>query len=319
MQPLQQKHKIRDPKRALNSAIEKGDLKAAKAILDVYEPEECDMTSDCAFIAARQGHLDVIQWLFSEFDFEPRDMDHHDHTVLHIAVKAGHLDIVQWLLDTFGADGVGVNLVAFSGDNVISLAAYYGGLRILTYLLTNYGSMIDLHLKNNYKDLSILHSAIVANKLDMVEWIMDTLGTEGCGFDSQAQYKRNVVMFAAMWGRFDIVKLLLRKYGSQFDLLKKDETGLTTLHLTLLFYQFPILEWLLETFGPAKCGLAVTDDQGRTVVALAQIRKLDNIVQKLLEKFGPTKCGYKLKSFTEGAILERSRMSSFKKGASILL
>ncbi|KXZ45383.1 hypothetical protein GPECTOR_55g289 [Gonium pectorale] len=106
------------------TAAEVGNLAAVQYLLEEAGVEEDGSYPETAtFIAAREGHLEVLQALHSaDWCFDAEDM------VLE-AAENGHLHVLAWLVELEGEEWLG------SGSDLLTAAARSGNMELLTWLV----------------------------------------------------------------------------------------------------------------------------------------------------------------------------------------
>ncbi|RLN91952.1 hypothetical protein BBJ28_00018486 [Nothophytophthora sp. Chile5] len=194
-------------------------------------PQEKPRPSSPAAAAASNGHLDVLQWLYSELGVELTEM------AMRQAAENGHLNIVQWLhandckhgcveMIDGAANNGHFELVRWLHDNrsegctemAMTSAAGHGRLDIVQWLHTNRTEgctvmAMNLAARNNHKDVvqwlhehrnegctpAAMDGAAGAGHLEMVQWL-HTHRKEGCTTDAMDT--------AAGGGHLDVIKWL---------------------------------------------------------------------------------------------------------------
>lgn len=158
----------------LHLAVKKGDLERVKEILSGFDDpqslvsEENDMGETPLYVAAEQGHLEVLQELLKSARQDTVVKKNQSGLdAFHTAAKQGHLGIVKELLK-YQPDLYKTNDLAYCTP-LIS-AATKGHAEVVKELLATDRQLIDSS-KNNGKNA--LHLAARAGYVDIVKAFLD--------------------------------------------------------------------------------------------------------------------------------------------------
>lgn len=155
----------------LHIAIYKRDLKFLKFMLSMYQVE---LTYELLEVAVRGGDLSIVKFLMLKISLSKSNISDLG-CLLHVAAEYGHLNIVQYFIEEWKMD---VNLKNLEGKTVLDvviqnqeliilqyiiekkiefkydwgwtilhIAARYGGISVIKYLLEN--QAVDINKKDN--------------------------------------------------------------------------------------------------------------------------------------------------------------------------
>ena len=97
--------------------------------------------------AARNGHLEVVQYLVEHGAVIDQSDNHLHKTALLAASFQRHFDIVKYLVEK----GANVNAQSFNGFTPLHDAAYVGNFQIVQFLV-EHGA--DVHIRNEHNQIS---------------------------------------------------------------------------------------------------------------------------------------------------------------------
>ena len=178
-----------------------------------------DMGRSLLHLAARQGFLDIVQYLISKgADISIRNKTMN--TPLHWAIRYGQIHAVQFLVE-HGAD---IHAKQREGCTPLDYACYFNQPLILEYLFQN-GCESDLSSKSNFGETPF-HSACSQGSIEAVKFLLQ----HNC--KQYIFHKTNSgdtpLHVAAMNGFTHVVSLLL-DYGAKFN--ERNNNGETPLFL----------------------------------------------------------------------------------------
>ncbi|KAK1321330.1 Ankyrin repeat-containing protein [Acorus calamus] len=243
----------------LHLAAQRGDLEAARAVIEAIESQMTgaaggeEFDADVAevrlavvsevnevgetplFIAAERGHLALVEELLKWLDKEGiAKKNRSGFDALHIAVREGHKAIVQVLLNH---DPTLCKTLGQSNATPLITAAIKGHTEIVNELLA--------------RDLSLLQHA--------------------------KSNEKNALHFAARNGHVDVVKALLSRDPQLAR--RTDKKGQTALHMAVKGTNCEVVKALLEADSAI---VMLPDKFGNTALHVATRKKRAEIVNELL-------------------------------------
>lgn len=136
-------------------------------------------------IAAKQGHLNIIQYLVENgIDI---NISTYEGSMLTLASKLGHCDIIDYLLSK-NAD---VNHKDYENHTPLAVACYTGNIDVIDRLLATNKCEIDVRI-GYHPDITPLMLAIRYEHLDVV----DRLLAYGADYNKLDNYQRSCLFFA---------------------------------------------------------------------------------------------------------------------------
>ncbi|KAH7383007.1 ankyrin repeat-containing domain protein [Cadophora sp. MPI-SDFR-AT-0126] len=118
------------------------------------------------FLAARHGHIEIVDVLLKSNAKPDADRKGHDGTPLHWAIDEGYVDIARLLLD-YNAELETMNIVF----QTPLLVATFEGQWDLAKLLVFKGA--NVNVKDNEIEVTPLHMASLHGRSDLVEILLD--------------------------------------------------------------------------------------------------------------------------------------------------
>eukprot|EP00808_Paulinella_micropora_P016058 g83022.t1 len=116
------------------------------------------------YIAARNGHADIVRWLAQEGRAAVNQVNRHGLTPLHIAALQGNLDVVRVLVQ----EGACVNQTDRAGTSPLHCAAERGNVDMVKLLVREGGARVE-HV--NVLGLTALQVAVQGKHFSVVEWL----------------------------------------------------------------------------------------------------------------------------------------------------
>ncbi|KAL6052372.1 Ankyrin repeat domain containing protein [Balamuthia mandrillaris] len=144
--------------------------------------------------AAKGGHLDVLQWVVEELNFDPTG----DTKVFCGAARGGSLEMLQWLCDR-GA-------VCSGKSDACAAAAKGGHMEVLQWLLSNGGLL----------DGSVFQNAAKGGHVTMLQWL----------WENNCPWSRRAFRGAVDKGRMEALRWLYDLKGPK--LLQESDAFLVT-------------------------------------------------------------------------------------------
>lgn len=197
---------------SLIAAIKQGDGETVSTLLNT-EADLANARTDkglsVVLLAAYYGQADIARMIVT----------HGAQLNLFEAATVGQIKIVQSLVE---ADPEQVNAYAPDGFYPLGLAAYFGHLEVVRYLL-DHGA--DVHqVANNAQRVNALHAASANRHLSICGLLIE----HGINVNATQQGGFTALQAAAQNGQLELVELLL-KHGAQIN--ARNEAGQTALDL----------------------------------------------------------------------------------------
>ncbi|KID85906.1 Ankyrin repeat-containing domain protein [Metarhizium guizhouense ARSEF 977] len=252
-----------DNQTPMSYAAENGHVAVVKLLLDHGADANLNFkfgSESPLFNAASRGHLAIVKLLLDNGADANKDVLSRP---LEYAARRGYLAIVKLLLDN-GADA---NKDVHSKP--LDHAARRGYLAIVKLLLDK-GAKVDS--KNEYGGTALWHAVVKGHKA-----VVELLLEKGANIDSKDINEQTPLMAAAAIGDASMVMFLLEKGA---DINTKDRNRRTSLWLASKEPDAAIVKLLLEKGAHVD---PQDDDQGRTPLIWAVIRRDESLVSLLLQ------------------------------------
>ncbi|GLJ28005.1 hypothetical protein SUGI_0549850 [Cryptomeria japonica] len=283
------------------------------------------------FLAAKNGDLDAIKKLQGQIPRQLKEITFEGNTVLHIAAKEGHLQLLQWILQNLkglsGARNADLNtplheaakkgnaeiittLVRYNkcpaakrtqfGENdhqtCLHVAAYGGHFEVARLIIERLSCCNILHfimLISDVHGATPLHCAIhggdsrIINdimKVPLIPWYIFC-------FDKSIMTKKDkcgrcAVHVAAIKGRWDIIEIFISIMPDCVEIRSNDLKS--TLHYAMENDQFEVLQKLLFYYKTEEIAKLVSYDRdifGNTALHLATMNEVDPQLIEYLVSF----------------------------------
>lgn len=264
----------------LLSAAQSGDLHSLGMILESsnsseYQPDAYGETA--AHLAARQGHLHVIERLLSSsLDVEDivRAKNDAGDTPLHLAAWKGHDSIIAALLNAAPcAYDAAINSFNNAGLAPVHLAAKYGHDRVLSQVChVELGRSMIHHIRvvttKDVRGMTALHHATIKSHEEVVQMLL----FRGSNANERDVQGRTPVHWAAHVSNPSIMRFLLECGG---DPLVLDVSGKTPLDLAKESGR-PVFRLLTE------CLLFRAVESGRLADVQEAVSKIENFGENVV-------------------------------------
>ncbi|XP_067661816.1 serine/threonine-protein phosphatase 6 regulatory ankyrin repeat subunit B-like [Haliotis asinina] len=251
-------------------------------------------------IACKNGHIDVVQYLFSlnSLDINSRGrkkrtpvmfaaeegykkviellinhradlsiIDNVGNNILHIACQSGHIDVVQYLLSLNSLD---INSRGRKKRTPVMLAADHGHKEVIELLINH---RADLSISGKGGD-NILHIACQSGHIDVVQYL---LSLNSIDINSRGWKKRTPVMSAAKGGHKEVIELLI---NHRADLSISGKGGDNILHIACQSGHIDVVQYLLSLNS---LDINSRGRKKRTPVMFAAKRGNRDVVELLVE------------------------------------
>ncbi|XP_075096665.1 ankyrin repeat-containing protein At5g02620-like isoform X2 [Nicotiana tabacum] len=209
---------------------------------------------DTLHVAARQGHLDVLEELLHSFPNLVMTTDSSNSTALHTAAAQGHIHVVNMLLEI---DSNLVKIARNNGKTVLHTAARMGHLEIVRSLLSKDP---DIGFRTDKKGQTALHMAAKGQNGDIV---LELIKPNPAVLALEDNKGNRVLHIATRKGR--MVQCLISIEG--IDLSAINKAGETVLDIAEKFGTPELVSILIEA------GATHSKDHGKPPPAAKQLKQ----------------------------------------------
>lgn len=246
----------------------------------------------CLHYAILFNNIKIVEILLN-YDINPLLRNNDDLNCLELALKEGNNDILIKILNK----QVNINFVNKKNENILQTAFNLQNFECIHYILKAYNKIknidksedlfsnlhfigknnIDLNNKENVNGLSILHLTIIHNNLDFLHILIEN----NANINNTDFYGNNILMYAVILNKPDIILDLLNKYNNKINVNLTNIDGNTVLHLILkskYMYDDIIYENLIKNTD-----LEIQDNIGNTCLFYLIKNKLILKYEKILK------------------------------------
>ena len=225
----------------LYDAVESGDMNKARELLETgkYNVNSTGGSwwKTPLHSACREGHLDMVRMLISEFKADMNIVDISNDTPLHKAAANGKEDVALALINEFGCD---TNIRGSDVRTVLHSACEGGCVALVRTLIRDHNADVNAQDNNRYTPL---HEAANYGKEDVALALINEFG---CDTNARDQRGWTFLHIACYWGRANIVK----SAGTCISPIVQDNDGNTPLHLASRIKYRECVEALLLLNAP---------------------------------------------------------------------
>ena len=186
-------------------------------------------------IAAKFGHMDIVQYLVQEGGCEVDSRNKYQNTPLYHAAKLGKLEVVKYFIDERGSDPM---IYCRWQRTPLHIACKRGKTEVVKYLMNISG--VDSSVKDILFEQTPLELAAECGTVEVVEYMME--------HERQAkeleQEPYSLLHFAAYGGKLETVKYLIQKRG--YDPMIRDSKNRTPLHSACKKGNLEVVKYLVE-------------------------------------------------------------------------
>ena len=204
--------------KAFFDALDRKDLHTAKELLktvDINARHHTGMTG--LMLYTLRGEEKVIRWLLKNgADVDMAEEESGD-TALHHAADRGRERIARLLV----REGADINKTNKNMETPLTVAVIRKREVIARFLLTQ--EKVDLDIRDSW-GLSPLLWALEQETWDIAKWLIEAGADPNLPSEHLKKHNETPMIMAAMKGRFDLVKLLM-KAGAELD--TEDRNGKT--------------------------------------------------------------------------------------------
>ena len=179
-----------------------GNLRLARYLIEElrFDPhQESEDGSTVVHYVCRSGSVPLLQYLTHHHQCSLEVVDSYGNSPLHYACKSGFLSMVQYLVEVERLD---VSARNKEGLTPFEQASLNGQFEISVYLLMKHHC--KLHVASGH--LNSLNFACQGGNVSLVEYLLSLDLTPATG-----KFGRSALHDAAMYGRYPLVKLLIKR------------------------------------------------------------------------------------------------------------
>ncbi len=255
----------------LIKSAKNGDLETLKDLLtknpSIYSRVRGKRNRTLMLIAAREGQLEVVQWLLDTKIAQITEKDERGNTAFLLAAMRGRQDLIIWLL---AQDKNLVRQKNKDGLSALLLAASKGKEEIVDALLKS-GASLEESDKNG-------NTAFLLAVMNGYQALVGLLLAQNKALLAQKnKYDLSALLLAAGFGEEEIIELLLRNGAT---LAEEDNHGNTAFLLAAQNGHRKLVGWLLNR---NKSLIAKRNKHGQSALLLAAIGGQKGVIDILLK------------------------------------
>ncbi|CAF2992878.1 unnamed protein product, partial [Rotaria sp. Silwood2] len=231
---------------------EQGDLKTLEKYLNSLSTTDIKSIRDeqqatLVHYAARFGHLHILEYLIEKKNLDISQLrTEHGATCAHDAAVCDQVETLNYIFhysklnnhnrqDSF--QKLRWTVRDEQGNTPLHLAAAYGSIRTLHYLIEN--ELADPHIRS-YNGFQPIHYAASSGHTNCVKLLL-TIAPDTV--NEQTNTLLTPIYLACQYGSIDTIKILC-SHGANFKL--RDENGLNCLHAACQSSHLRVVKWLVE-------------------------------------------------------------------------
>ena len=189
--------------------------------------------SNCLYIAALYGHLNLCKKLIDKQNFDVNMTDNDGWTALHYSARNGNYE----LLTFFAEIETNIYLKTNDGSNCLHIAALYGYLNLCKALKDKHN--FDVHLPDN-DGWAALHYSARNGSYELFTYFAEM----EADINLKTINENNCLHLAALDGHLNFCKTLIEKHN--FDVHMADNDGWTALHFSTKNGSYELLKYFVD-------------------------------------------------------------------------
>ncbi|KAI4209516.1 MAG: hypothetical protein LQ351_007551 [Letrouitia transgressa] len=222
------------------------------------------VNNDLLLDAARNGCLEVVDYLTTLDSIDINHQDFMQQTALHLAALRGPRPLVDLLLNR----SANISIVDAYGDSALDNAI----------IQNEEGDVVRLFLERQ-PGKSTLNEALLTAAKRGKPAIAALLLEAGAEVNASDSFGKTSLHWAALNGYDSVVQLLLLRYA---DLDRQDEGGDTALLLAAQYGRAAVVKLLLD----ASASIQIVNHRGNSPLLEAALNGQNNVVQLLFQRVG---------------------------------
>ena len=189
--------------------------------------------NDCLHIAALYGHFKLCKTLVEKYNFDVHVTDNNGWRALHFAARSGSYKLCRY----FAEMRSDINVKTNDGKSCLHIAAFYGHLSLCKELVD--AQNIDVHMLDN-EGWAVLHYSVRNGNQELVTYFADMV----TDIHAKTKHGMNCLHLAALYGHFDLCKILLDKYNVDMDMADNEEW--TALHFSARYGSYELVTFFAD-------------------------------------------------------------------------
>lgn len=212
-----------------------GNLNVLKYLIEIreYNPSGLDEDSTPLFIAAANGHLQVVKYLVNEAKCDTMAKSTLEYKLpIHFAALGKEIEVIKFL-EKYNH----VLAVDRNGQSCLHIAAMKGHLHTVRYLIEEH--LFDLDT-DDFSGVTPLHLASWQGQLDVVSYLIKRGSNVLCcdkAWDTPLHW-------AASEGQLEVIQFLIEEIGIDSYMDVKGENDQTPLEYAIFYEHASVAEYL---------------------------------------------------------------------------
>ena len=260
----------------LHNACNSGNVTLVEILINDYniDPMSVDDDGNTALhIAALYNRQEILSLLVTKHKCPVDCINFHGQMSLHLAVSRGHTDLCVTLLTEFKVD---CNVYDNNADTPLNIAIISGYTQTVHILSHEYGC--KAHIKG-CGSKPLLHQICVAGSASMLKEMISDFSYDPASVDEDGN---TLLHTAVVYGKYEMVELLITTYSSYCPVDGRNSRGQTPLHFACITDNAEIAKLIVLHHA----SINLRDEDNDTPLKKAYILGNSNVLTAILQRFG---------------------------------
>ena len=259
----------------LHGACNSGNVTLVEVLIKDFKLDPMSVDNDgntALHIAAIYNREEILRLLVTKHKCPVHCVNFHRQTSLHLAAGHGHTDLCITLLSELNAD---CDVNDNNADTPLNIAINSGYTQTVHILSHEYGCRANV---KGCGSKSLLHQVCVAGSTSMLKEMISDFNYDPASVDEDGN---TLLHTAVVYGKYEIVQLLITTYSSCCPVDGRNSRGQTPLHFACITDNAEIATLLVLHHA----SINLRDEDNDTPLKKADLLENTNVLTAILQSF----------------------------------